>query len=584
MKLSNLNKKIYLLFISLIFSTELFSEDGVDIWSQKNINNKSFSIKAENKILKKVKTKKNININAQLPKEIEVSLDDSTIDAKPIYGIYDPNDYNLTLDMWVNSEGTRVKDTIERINKIKLSSFSEKLFINTLFTISKLPSQNMTDEQFINYKIDWLIKNKKDNTISIFLDKNKNFPNKGKVIKYLVDQNIAKANLKDACEKITLISKDVKDSYLGQFKVICLINEKKQNEAQMLIDLLREQKLSNKFFDSKIDYILGVKTKEDGKINDSTLLNFYLSSITVSDFNYKPNIKTDPRIWEYMTAAKLIKLSDSENSEQVKEFEVAANNNSLEKSYILEIYKNIKFNFNDLLNVDQVYTTLDPINARALVYQKILLSDNTETKLKYLFLLNDLFEKDKLSNVFRDYLSQELKTLDTKNIPLEYQSLVNENIIYEKTNKLGKIKYNDKSYHTSKVIKHYIEEGISKKNTEKELQRVYKKLKKSKKYKISLNDVTLLESLQNDGFSIPKEINYEQLRKKNLPPAELLNLVKNNEVGLALLRIVELIGEDELTDLDSQTIYFITHLFEEAGLILLRNKILITVLPDRTEI
>ena len=237
-----------------------------------------------------------------------------------------------------------------------------------------------------------------------------------------------------------------------------------------------------------------------------------------------------------------------------------------------------------MLNVDQVYTTLDSINARALVYQKILLSDNTEVKLKYLFLLNDLFEKDKLSNVFRDYLSQELKTLDTKNIPLEYQSLVNENIIYEKTNKLGKIKYNDKSYHTSKVIKHYIEEGISKKNTEKELQRVYKKLKKSKKYKISLNDVTLLESLQNDGFSIPKEINYEQLRKKNLPPAELLNLVKNNEVGLALLRIVELIGEDELTDLDSQTIYFITHLFEEAGLILLRNKILITVLPDRTEI
>ena len=184
MKLLSLNKKIYLFFISLIFSTELLSEDSIDIWSQKNINNKSFSIKAESKTLKKIKIKKNININAQLPKEIEVSLDDSTTDTNPIYGIYDPNDYNLTLDMWVNSEGTRVKDTIERINKIKLSSFSENLFINTLFTISKLPSQNMTDEQFINYKIDWLIKNKKDETISIFLDKNKNFPNKSKVIKY----------------------------------------------------------------------------------------------------------------------------------------------------------------------------------------------------------------------------------------------------------------------------------------------------------------------------------------------------------------------------------------------------------------
>ena len=64
--------------------------------------------------------------------------------------------------MWVNSEGTRVKDTIERINKIKLSSFAEEIFINTFYNF-KLPNQNMTDEEFINYKLDWLINNKKMN-------------------------------------------------------------------------------------------------------------------------------------------------------------------------------------------------------------------------------------------------------------------------------------------------------------------------------------------------------------------------------------------------------------------------------------
>ena len=93
----------------------------------------------------------------------------------------------------------------------------------------------------------------------------------------------------------------------------------------------------------------------------------------------------------------------------------------------------------------------------------------------------------------------------------------------------------------------------------------------------------LLESLQNDGFSIPKEINYKELVEKNLPPVDLLNLVKNKEIGLALLRIIELVGEDELVDLDFQTIYFINHLFGEAGLTKLRNKTLITVLPDRTK-
>jgi hypothetical protein len=106
----------------------------------------------------------------------------------------------------------------------------------------------------------------------------------------------------------------------------------------------------------------------------------------------------------------------------------------------------------------------------------------------------------------------------------------------------------------------------------------------SKKYKISLNDVILLESLKYDGFSIPKEINYEEISQNNLPPAELLNLVKNKEIGLVLLRIVELVGEDELVDLDPQTIYFINYLVGEAGLTKLRNKILITVLPDRIKI
>ena len=82
--------------------------------------------------------------------------------------------------MWVNSEGTRVKDTIERINKINLSPFAEEIFVNTLFTVSELPNKNMTNEEFVNYKLDWLINNQKDEFINIFLNKNNSFPNKKK--------------------------------------------------------------------------------------------------------------------------------------------------------------------------------------------------------------------------------------------------------------------------------------------------------------------------------------------------------------------------------------------------------------------
>ena len=582
MKLLSLNRVIFLFFISFLFNSILSSEESIDLWKKENLKKKSITSKTEKNFIKKFES--NIDINAKAPKEIEVNSNNLNLKANSIYGIYDPNEINLTLEMWANSEGTRVKDTIDRINKIKLSSFTEELFVNTLFTISNLPEKNMTEGEFANYKIDWLIKNKKDELISIFLNKNKNFPYKNKIIKYVVDKEISKGNLKNACSNVSTINNDVVDSYLDQFKVICLINENKKNEAQLLIDLLREQNLSNKFFDNKINYVLGVTNKEDKKIDDSNLVNFYLSSIAISNFNYKPNKKTDIKIWQYLTAAKLINIGDYVNNEQIKELETAANNNSLVKSYVLEAYKNIKFSFSDLLNIEEVYQTLDPINSRALVYQKILLSDNIETKLKYLFLLNDLFKSDNLPNVFKDYLSQELKNLDIEKIPQEYQALVEENIIYGKEKKLGKIKYNDKNYYTSKVIKYYVEKNVSKKNTEKELLRVHKKLKKNKKYKISLNDIILLESLKSDGFSVPKEINYEQISKNNLPPVELLNLIKNKEIGLALLRIVELVGEDELADLDAQTIYFVNYLFEKAGLTKLRNKILISVLPDRTEI
>ena len=410
MKLLNLNKKLFFSLIISIFFTPLFSEDSVDIWKKENLDKKSNTSKKKNISLEKTVSK--ININSELPKQIEINTGSSEINKNLVYGIYEPDENNLTLDMWVNSEGTRIKDTIERVNKIKLSPFAEEIFINTLFTISKLPKQNMTDTEFINYKLDWLINNNKDKLIASFLSKNKKFPNKKKIIRYLVDSNIAKANLDEACQNITLISNDIKNSYLEQFKIICLIKNNKKNEAQLILDLLREQKLSNKFFDNKINYLLGLNDKIDTKIDDTNLLNFYLSSIAIPDFAYTPSKKTDKKIWQYLTAANLIKISDFENKEQIKELEIAANNNFLSKIYIFEIYKNFKFNINDFLNTDQIYPTIDTTNARALIYQKILLSDNVETKLKYLFLLNNLFKKDNLSNVYKEYLDSELKLLD----------------------------------------------------------------------------------------------------------------------------------------------------------------------------
>ena len=582
MKLLNLNKKLFFsLIISFFFTQLLLSEDSIDIWKKENLNKKNNVTKIKDIPLEKSVSK--ININPKLSKEIEVNTEVSDVNKNLVYGIFDPDENNLTLDMWVNSEGTKIKDTIERINKIKLSSFAEEIFINTLFTISKLPDRNMTEEEFINYKLDWLINNNKDKLITNFLNKNKKFPSKKKIIKYLVDENIAKANLGKACQNITLVDNNIKDAYLEQFKIICLINNNKKNEAQLILDLLREQKLSNKFFNNKVNYLLGLSNKIDTEIDDTNLLNFYLSSITIPNFNYTPTKTTNKKIWQYLIASNLFKITDLENLEQIKELENAANNNSLSKLFIFEIYKNVKFNFNDFLNTDETYLTLNSTNARALIYQKVLLSDNIDAKLKYIFLLNNLFKKDNLSNIFKEYLSNELKNLNPDEIPLLYKQLVAENITYEKKN-LGKIKYNNDYYHTSKIIRFYTEKNTFKAKPEKEFESIYKKIKKNKKYQTSLKDIILFESLKSDGINVPDELIDQKIINDNLPPIELLNLGKNNETGLLLLRIVELLGPDEIIDLDTQTIYFINHLLIKSGIKKFSNKILIAALPERNKI
>ena len=112
---------------------------------------------------------------------------------------------------------------------------------------------------------------------------------KVKLVQYLVDKNIAGGNIKKGCEKIGFIDAKIKDAYLEKFKIYCLVFNNKKPEAQLLLDLLREQKQSSKFYDDKINYLLGVTDKTNNKINEKNLLNFYLSSITIANFKYEPS-------------------------------------------------------------------------------------------------------------------------------------------------------------------------------------------------------------------------------------------------------------------------------------------------------
>ena len=64
-------------------------------------------------------------------------------------------------------------------------------------------------------------------------------------------------------------------------------------------------------------------------------------------------------------------------------------------------------------------------------------------------------------------------------------------------------------------------------------------------------------------------------------PDNLVKLIENKQNAFVALKIVEIIGEDEPHQLDSETIYFITNLLNEMSLTKIRNKVLISALPKR---
>ena len=578
MKLISLNKNISLLILLILFKP-LYAEEEIDIWN-KEIKEKSEIIIPENnpsnntinsEIFKKSQTNENIKIENEI---LENSQDPK------IFGIYDPAENNFNLNMWTQTEAEDVRSSFNRINKIQLSNTATKLFENTILSFA-FPPKSMEEKEFVNLKINWMIENKRVDLIEKFLKQNNTFPNKKKLIQYLVDSNIAKANIKEGCNKIDFLDKNIKDSYLDKFKIYCLVFNKKKNEAQLQFDILREENKSDNFFDDKISFLLGITSKTTKKIKDDNLLNFYLSSVTIKNFTYEPTKKTQKIIWEYLNAANLIKLEDDRDKEKLKSLEIAANQDQFDKKKIFDIYSNISFDLDSLIKAEDIYLTFDNIDARALIYQKYLLSDNEENKIKLLFLLKDLFQKDKLSNIFVEFLSDRLKEINLDNVSESYKEVVQKNIITKEEIRLGKIKYDDKILHRSRLLRYFNNE-IDQKKAQKDFIKIYKKIKKNRKYFFSAKDLALVESLARDGFEIPKELDYREISKKYSIPSNLLELGKSKQSAFLTLKLVEIIGEDEAYNLDPETIYFITHLLNQNNLKKIRNEILISALPQRS--
>ena len=575
--LSQLNKLILTtFFFSILIFNVGFSDTAVDIWKkQENKKSPDDQINTEEIIIKSPILSSNENTESENISELELDQHEQTI-----IGLFDPKDNNFDIGMWLDTDGSDIKSIFKRIDKLQLSEFSEDLLFKVLFTNAYPPKKNMTSAEFLKIKIDWLIKHRRLQDLENLLLTNPAAGKEPSAIKFLINERLSNAEIKSACEKVSAIDKNVQNNYLEKFKIYCLINTDREDEAQLLFELLKERGFKDDFFEDKINYLLGFKEKTNQKIVDNNLFNFYLYQITAEDFNYQPNEKTDKYIWRYLSSSNLIQINDFENEKVILTYEKAAEEDSFKSEEIFNIYKQILFNVNQLINADEVYKNLPNYKARALIYQSILLSDNVEKKLNLIFLLKGLFEEDKLTNVYSKELTKILRNIDSDKIPESYKEIVEINI-EENFKEKKKIKFDNDILHRSKVIKHFLDDNNKINKTKKDFKSVYKKIKKNKKYFISIMDIIVLESLVVDGMSLPNDLNFNELSSQLTVPKNLQDLVNQNQLGLVMLKIIEIIGEDSIPDLDPETIYFLNKILNDLNLKKIRNDILSQALPVR---
>ena len=578
-----LNKKnLSIIFIFLLSSFQTIAEDKpVDIWNidKKEVQPSSEIIISEEKINE---TSESTIYQMQADKNIDSIELDQTLTSKEIKiaGLYDPEDYGLSINMWTNSDGLVLKKLFKKINKYNLSKDASEILNISLLTNAYYPNQNITDEEFLEFKSNWLIKNSNLELIEEYLIKNQVTNLHPEMMRFMVDEYLSQSNIKKSCEIFSKIKEPLEDEYLSKFNLYCLINYGKNEEAQLILDLKKELGFKDDYFENKINYLFGYIDEPNKEVSEKSILNFHLAHRTNSEFSYDPKKDTPKLIWKYLSTSNLLyNIQDLEITDinKISTIEKATHDKNYSEQDLFEFYKRFQFNINQLINTEEVYKTLSPIEGRALVYQRLLLTEDPELKLKLLKTLKNIFEKDDIGNAFEEELKRFLIQIKTEDIPSNFTTFYDN---YAKTDETvdKKIKYNNKILHQSKLV-NYFNGDYAKSKVEEDLDKFLKKIKKDKKYFLSKKDIIFLEALKSDGVEIAKKYkNLYQVNDSEMP-SDIQEMINNKEVGAALLRVIEVIGPDRIEDIDDDTVYFIINTLNQLNADLIRNKLLLKVLP-----
>lgn len=581
--LKSLNKKILsITLVCLIFFLPVFAEEKpIDIW---NIEKKDNQVISETNILSEntANTNQNSVYELQTDKRTDSIKLDKEFSSKKIkiIGLYDPSEYGLSMDMWSNSDGTKLKNLFQNISKFNLSEDASDIMHISLLTNAYSPIQNITEQEFMSFKSEWLIKDSNLELIEEYLIKNQIINLHPDLARYLVDSYLSESNIKKSCEIFSKNTEPIKDEYLSKFNLYCLINYGKNEEAQLILDLKKELGFEDNYYENKINYLFGYLDEANKEISLNSILDFHLAHRTNPEFFYEPSQDTPKIIWKYLSAANLLyKIQDIEitDVEKISTIEKAVNDKNYSEEELFEFYKKFQFNINQFLTAKEAYKSLSSIEGRALLYQRILLTAEPKIKLEFIKILKDLFISDEIGEAFDLELKRFLGEINIEDVPSNFTTFYNSNLNKEEISD-KKIKYNSKILHQSKLV-NYFNGDYAKSKIEEDLDKFLKKIKKDKKYFLSKKDIIFLEALKSDGIKISKKYDSLYEIKQSEMPADIQTMIDNDETGAALLRIIQVIGPDKIENIDEDTVYFIINTLNQLNVDLIRNKLLLKVLP-----
>ena len=79
--------------------------------------------------------------------DIELEENTNSKDSE-LFGLYDPEDYGLDINMWINSDGDQLKNIFSKLKKIKLSNDAKEIVKISLLTNAHYPTKIFQKKNF----------------------------------------------------------------------------------------------------------------------------------------------------------------------------------------------------------------------------------------------------------------------------------------------------------------------------------------------------------------------------------------------------------------------------------------------------